>query len=108
MKMRKLDNRAVAIADRLNAVQFWLQRLQAFLIYTILVHACLIKIADLLMDGIAFGVVHRSFLQNVLGDKTIAFGEFTEAAPPSLIGRNGIVFDPGAADKLVKVITRIG
>src|SRR5438067_12350070 len=99
--MRKLGNRAVAIADRLNAVQFWLQRLETFLIHSILVHACLIKIPDLLMDGIAFGVVHRSFLQNVRGDRTITLVELTEEPAPSLIGRNGIGLDPGAADRVV-------
>ncbi len=84
--------------EPVDGLQQRLDRLDALALDRRLVHAGRIIIADLR--------VTRLF-QDAAIDGQIAVGQFVEARPARLIGRNGIVFPPTAASVLVKILARV-
>src|SRR4029077_11327024 len=88
-----------------DAIHFWFERLGAELLDGLLVHAGTVEVADLLIYGAAFGVVHRGFFKNVAQNSSVALRQFAAAVPSRLVGWNRIVGHPQSAGVLVEVDT---
>src|SRR5581483_8854044 len=80
--------------DVCNAIEFRLQRSQALFLDRRFIHARRVKVADLLIDCTALGIVYRSFLKNVAQDETIALGELGVASIGALVRRDRILLQP--------------
>ena len=95
------------VFDGADAVEFRLQRLQAFFVDGGYIHAGSVIVADLLRVRVAIGG-DGGFIENLPENRPVSLLEFAETAPGRLVGRYRIVLQPGAAGVLVKVFAGIG
>ena len=100
-------NKLVFIGNRGNALQQRLECGTAQRIDGFLIHAGGIEIPDLLRDGVTFRIVRGRFLQNLMQQLPVIFGQFIEAAPACLVRWNWIVPAPCAAGVLIEVFAWI-
>ena len=107
VQVRNLFGKLRLVLQVADAVELRLERRQPFGVDGLLVHAGEVIIADLLRHGVAMGIGLGGLVENLAEDLAVALLQFGEAAPPGLVGRNGIGFDPSAAGVLVKVHARV-
>ena len=102
-----LVDQSLFVVDGPDAIQLRLQRVDASAVHRLLVHACAIEIADLLIDGVAPRSAGCGFLENSPHYVHVSLVQLYETHPLRLIRRNLGVLDPVAARVLVEIHARI-
>src|SRR4029077_6907385 len=96
------------VLDGGDALEFWLEWIEAFGIGGLFVHTGAVVVADFLLDSAAVGATGGGFFENASLRDEVAFVEFGEADPLGLVGGDFRVLEPVAAGVLVEVNARGG
>ncbi len=107
MQVRQQRGQIGSGLDRVNAVQFRLQRGNAQLVHGGRVHATGILIADFLLVCRARGGGRGGIFQNLPQVQPVQLGELREAAINRLVGGQWIALEPAVATVAVKVLAGV-
>ena len=93
---------------RIDAVQFRLNRSNAFAFNRSFIHAGGVEVANLLLNGAAVRTFSSGFLQDVAQDEAVAFSQFGVTSIGGLVAGHGILLEPSSTGILVEITAGIG
>ena len=91
-----------------DAVKVWLERRHPLCVCGLFVHARVVVIANLLIDGAPARIVGRCFFQNVAFRYQVPLVQFDKAHPLGLVSGNFCLLQPIATSVLVEIDARVG
>src|SRR5262249_22866087 len=100
-------DKLIAILDCCRAVKLGLKRLNALRVDGFFVHARVVEITNLPLNGAALRIFRGLLLQYVPQDLLIAYVDLREAVPCRLVGRNRTILPPSPTSELIEVDARV-
>jgi hypothetical protein len=107
MQVAQHRGQAGAGLDRVNAVQFRLQRSDAELVHGGRVHATGILIADFLLVQGACGAGRGGVFQNLSQVQPVEFAQLRKSPVDRLVGGQRIALEPAVATVAVKIFAGV-